>query len=321
MAAIDISAVNTALGAYHRQHSTELTAQLMLKPESFDFMTPVPGVKDQHTSVGVDVGEVTQAYQCAFVPKKDNTAFPIIGKVHPWMIDLEYDCMDDLERSYMGWVLEEKQLAAGKPTDTTLGRFLWSMAIEKALEEREIYAGTAERVTPTPGTAGDADGAWDGFLTIIADLITAGAPVNIIPTGSLAAVAGTFDKIEGFVKGIHPQFQNRSPFILSSHTVAQNAMQDFRAQYPYQVSQAETLKSPVFLNTQLKLKGLTSMASSKRLIYTEKRNFLYMFDFVDGPSSSVYQVIMDIDKVKIRIKGKLGFKFKDARHLWVNDQA
>lgn len=316
--AIDISAVNTALGAYHRVHSKELQGQLMYKPESFDFMTPVPGVKDQKTRSGINMDEVTQAYQPAFLPKGDVDAFPIIGKVHPWMIDVEFKDFDTMEQSYMGWVLEEKALAQGKPQDTTLGKYLWSQMVAKALEERELYAGTGNRVAPTPGTAGDADEAWDGFLTVIADLVTAGAPLNIIPTGALTAIAGMFDKIEGFVKGIHPQFRNQSPYILSSYFVAQSAMQDFRANYPYGIAQGDGLKSPVFLDSDIKLRGLTSMATSERLIYTPKQNFEYMFDMIDNPST--FQLVQDIDKIKVRFKGKLGFSFKDSRKLWINDR-
>lgn len=316
--AIDITAVNTALGAYHRKHSVELQGQLLFKPESFDYMTPVPGVKDQKTSVGLDMDEVTQAYQPAFLPKGNVEAFPIIGKVHPWMIDVEFKDFDEMEQSWMGWVLEEKALAQGKPQDTTLGRFLWNLMLQKALEERELYAGTGNRVTPTPGVAGDADSAWDGFLTIIADLVTAGAPLNIIPTGALTSIPGMFDKIEGFVKGIHPQFRNQSPYILSSYAVSQGAMQDWRANYPYSFNQGDGLKSPVFLDSNIKLRGLTSMATSERLIYTPKQNFEYMFDMIDNPST--FQLVSDIDKIKVRLKGKLGFSFKDSRKLWINDR-
>ena len=316
---LDITTVTTALGDYFRKNRQTLMGSMYYDMESYKYMTKIPGVKDELVGIGVVIDELHQAFQCDFVPKTNAEFTPVINKVHPWMIDVEFKCWETLEQTYLGWLLEEKQLAAGKPQDTTLGRFLWDQIIQKAKEERELYAGTAQRVAPTTGVPGAVTAAWDGFLTVLADLITAGAGVNIIPTGAIVPV-GAFTQVEGFMRSLPPKYRNISDKVLTSYAISENVDVDFRNQFPYQVASGDRVTASRFTGTNATLQPLISMGTSGRLLFTPKSNFLHMFDFIDGPDTSTYQVIQDIGKVKIRIQGKLGFGFDNPREVFCNDQ-
>lgn len=315
MPKIDITQLNAGLGSYFRQNREELVTRLFQKPESFAEMTATPGVKDELVHGGMDISEVTQAFQCDWTPKGSASIYPMINKVHPWKIDVEFDCLEDLERSWAGWAVEE-----GKDyKDQTIFRYVLELIIKKALEEREMYAGIGVRTSPTTGIAGAAINAWDGFLTVIADLITAGV-LSPIVTGPIVA-AGAFSQIEDFVRALPIQYQRQGGSILSAISVAQDVMVDFRNQFPTQIMPGSGVSMPKFLDTNVGLKGLLSMAGSQRLLYTPKDNFLYMYDIVNEVSTNLFKVSdAQPRKIQIYTEGKLGFGFKNYEKIFVNDQ-
>jgi hypothetical protein len=316
---LNTALVDAALGEYYRQNREGLITNIYYGDESTKYMTKRPGVKHELVGTGVIIDELHQAFQPDFLPKSEAEFTPIINSVYGWMIDLEFKNFEALESKWMGWTVDEKLLAKGALVDTTLGRFLWSEIIKKAKEERELLAGSAERVAPTTGVAGAANAAWDGFLTVISDVITAGGGINVINTGGIGTT-GSFAKVEGFMRAIPVKYRNATDKTLCSYKVQENVAADFRVSYPYQSAATDGAPNPTFIGTMSKLQPLISFGTSERLLHTAKDNFLYMFDFVEGPDTPTYQIIPQIGKLQIRIQGKLGYGFDDPRKVYVNDQ-
>lgn len=316
MAKITITELNAALGAYHRTHSKEILMKLRQKSESEQYMSSVPGVKDEYVATALNMSEVLQAFQCDWTPKGTAAMTPIINKVRPVKVELEIDCLEELQRSYAGWLVDE-----GKdPQDQPITAYIFQELINKIVEEKELNAANAVYAAPTPGTPGAAATAFDGFLTTLQGLITAGA-VTPITTGALPANgAGLFDIVEEFVTSIPALYRKRGGVLLMSDLRATQLYIDHRTNFAttYVPGQPFEVK---FGNTSITAKGLVSMDGSDRLLYTPKSNFIRMYDVNDAPNVSEVHVQQDKRKLCIWWDTKIGYGFKHVEEIFTNDQA
>lgn len=319
MPKINTTALVAALGAYFRKNDTTLITKLYQEVDSKEFTTLVTGIQDELVSARASVSELLQAYQCDWTPKGTVVLDPIINKVRPLKMDFELECIEDLERTYEAFLIQE----GVKATDQPLVKFLWeNVIIPQLIEDIALNEATAQYAAPVSGVAGAAAAAFDGYLTVIADLITAGA-LTPITVGALNAT-NIFDKTEQFVLSIPALYRKKGGMVLMSDTHANELFNDYRNTFPFSYATDKPF-SVKLSNTNITVKGVLGMEGSDRFIFTPKRNFIRMIDVVDitegGDVNQYVEVQQDKRVVCMFLQAKLGFGFRNVEELFVSDNA
>ncbi len=302
------------LGAYHRKHSGHILTRLYEKSESENYMTTIPGVKDEYVGISASIDEVLQAWQCDWTPKGTVTLDPIKNKVRPVKVNLEFSCLEELERSYAGHLIDESK----KAKDYPIFAYIIDLIVKQLNEDKELNAAKAVFATPTSGTAGAASASFDGFLTTLSGLITAGSVTPIV-TGALSA-SGLFDKVETFVLAIPSKYRKRGGVVLMSDTRANQLYIDHRTEFgaTYVPGQPFNIK---IANTNITVKGLVSMEGSDRFLFTPKSNFLRLIDTNKGDGFNEFHVETLKGKVFIFWNGKIGYGFNRPEEIFCNEQS
>lgn len=313
MAEITTTELAAALGDYSRKQGPKLLTRLYQKTESENYMTTIIGVKDEYVGTTVDISELMQAFQCGWTPKGVVAINPIINKVRPYKVDLDFECLEKLQRSYESSLFEEGK----KPSEQPIAEYIMKLMIDKLTEEKELNAALAEYVAPTTGVAGSAANAFDGFLTTLKGLITAGS-VTPITTGALSA-AGLFDTLEEFVTEIPALYRKKGGVLLMSDTRATQLYIDHRNSFSttYYPDKPFMIK---FANTAITAVGLTSMEGSDRVLMTPKSNFYRMIDIHDSITKGAIQVENNKRGLSIWFDGKIGYGFGRTEEIFCNEQ-
>lgn len=314
MSSIDLTALNAALGAYFRKNNEKIMTLLRQPLESEEFMSDVAGVTDEYASAIGSVDEIVQPYQCEWTPKGTVSLTPVINKVRQIKIDHEIDCIDDLARSWAGFLSREGLSREEWP----ITRFIIEMImLPKIAEEMEnLVVAKGVYAAPTPGTPGAAVDSVDGFLTVIADLITAG---DITPIATGAFTPSTiFANVESFVKAIPAKHRRRNNTILMSDSNAYELWQDYRNSHGPDTNFEDNGFQAKIGNTMIQVKGLVSMEGSDRFLYTAKSNFLRLYDTIINPNG--FTVEQRLRKIYIYTDFKRGYGFGIAEEVFVNDQ-
>ena len=146
--------------------------------------------------VPVTMTEVLQAYQETFTPKGDLSFLPVKIDLFPVKVD-DQKLWDKLEASYVGFLTGEGLDRKEWPVSRW---FMEKVLLPKLIEDIELNAFKAVKVTPTAGTPGAAIDSMNGFRKYIKDRIAAGDTSIVYNTGALQTVAADFvTQIEDWV--------------------------------------------------------------------------------------------------------------------------
>lgn len=319
MAKITTTALVAALGAYFRKNDTSLIAKMYQMVDSKEFTTLVTGIKDELVSARASVSELLQAFQCEWTPKGIVVIDPVINKVRPLKMDFELECIEDLERTYEGYLIEEGVKASDQP----FVKWLWeNVVIQQLIEDIALNEALAQYAAPVSGVAGAASNSFDGYLTVIADLITSSA-LTPITVGALNAT-NIFDKTEQFALSIPALYRRKGGMVLMSDTNANLLFNDYRNTFPFSYATDKPFNVKLS-NTNITVKGVLGMEGSDRFVFTPKKNFIRMIDVVDiseeGDINQYVEVQQDKRVICMFLEAKLGFGFRNVEELFVSDNA
>jgi hypothetical protein len=142
--------------------------------------------------------------------------------------------------------------------------------VKQDLELNEIWAGVF--AAPTPGTAGNAGTAMNGFRKFIADQITA-SRITPFVTGALDADAAAFvDQVEAFVDSISKKYWSAPMDLCMNETNQRKFMRGYRAKYGQNANFQDNKGKVDFTN--LTIVGLPSMGTSSRIWCSPKGNLI-----------------------------------------------
>jgi hypothetical protein len=309
---IDISALATALGAYHREHRDELVSEILLDEDFTQDLEVMDDITDELPLPSLGLTDLIKpANPSTFAPTANALAFNArVLKVRGIKVDLQL-IPQVLEKTWLG-----KMKKANDPWDLPFEAFIMQYVnskIKENLRLKAIYAGDYNAAGTTPATT------MDGFLTLIADEITA---TNITPivTGAITStnvvdkLELTYDGLGEAYKGV-PTIMKVNPQIFDWYNRKYRV--DFGANQDYKGMDRNRRTLDGTLCELVREPGL---GTSQRVITSVKENFVYGVDSANGYS-------MDVQKfdrtLKILIDFKAGVQFKEihARALAVNDQA
>jgi hypothetical protein len=309
---LDVSDVNTMLGSYFRTYAKDIQARLFRSIELEKYMRPVPNVKHEYISLNSTIGEVLQARQSQFTPKGEAVFTPRKNRVFPIKIDMLLDCLDELDQTYLGYLVEENLQAKDyKITKYIVNKLL----IPKIAEEINFNSWNGVYVAPTPGTAGNSVDSVDGLNTIIDADIVAG---NIVPiaTGAITST-NILDKTEEFIESIDDRFQNMDAPILMSAINADRLWRVDRANNGGNSNYDGNSNLRVG-RTGKEVVGLHVMNGSDKMIHTNNGNLLKMYDKITEPKMLNCQP--DTRALKIFGDFKRGYGIGQYESFFVNDQ-
>lgn len=319
MAKLNLSTLVAQLGAYFRQKDPRIITRMYQEPDSAGFTTLRTGIKDELVSTSAKIGELLQAFQCGWTPKGTVVMDPIINKTFPVKWEVEIDCLEELERTYEAYLYQEGKTVREQPFVNWL---IENVIIPQVIEDIALNEASATYAAPVSGTPGAAASSFDGYLTVVQDLITAGALTPI----AIGAINPTniHSQSEAFVKAIPARYRNKGGQMLMSDTNACHLFEDYRNTFPFSYATDKPFMVKLS-NTNIMARGVVGMEGSDRFIFTPKSNFIKMIDVVDvsdaGDNRQFLQVDTDKRKICLWVEGKIGFGFLNVEELFVSDNA
>lgn len=309
---IDISALATALGAYHREHRDELVSEILLDDDFTNDLEVMDDCTDEVPLPSLALTDLIKpANPTTFEPTANALAFGARTlKVRGIKVDLQL-IPQVLEKTWLG-KMKKPTDPLEMPFEKYILQYIGSK-IKENLRLKAIYAGVYNGAGTTPATT------MDGFLKLIADEITA---TNITPivTGAITAVnvvdklEQTYDGLGEAYKGV-PTIMKVNPQIFDWYN--RRYRLDFGANQDYKGMDRNRRSLD---GTMCEIVREAGLGTSQRLMTSVKENFVYGVD-----SASGYTIdIQKFDRtLKILIDFKAGIQFKEihARALAVNDQA
>lgn len=312
-AGIDLTDLNTQLNAYWRVYEKQIWRKMFTDLEIEKYCRKVNGVTDEYVVPSSSNTELLQPFQSGFTPKGTVSFNARINKVRQIKIDFLFEDLDDLYRSYLQFMADENR----DRKDWPIVRYVVENHIMPGMrEELNQISATGNYAAPTIGTPGAYLTSTDGFLTIIADEITA---TNLTPivTGAVT-VSNALDKFETFNDSMPVKYRDMAGIIFCSATMARYYQRDYRANFG--AFNAQDAKDNLKLDATKKvIVGLESFEGSQRMLFTPQNNMLCMFDKIDVPNSFKFQ---EFDRtVKMLGDFKRGYGFGNLDEVFVNDQA
>jgi hypothetical protein len=310
---LDITALAASLGAYHREHRDELSAEVLLDDDFTEDMEVMDDVTDEVPLPDLSLTDIVQpGIDKTFNPTSDAIKFNARKlKVRDCKVDLLLEPWK-LEKTWLG-----KMKKASDPMELPFEKFIFDYINSKIKENvrlKALWKGIYNAGGATPADI------FNGFLKIIADEITA---TNIAPvvTGAITAVNVidkvelTYDALGEAYKGV-PTVMKCSPTIFTWY--ARRYRLDFGSNQDYN---GQPKKKRILIDgTQCELVAEPGFGTSQRLVTTRAENMVYGVDSAKGYNVDVQKSDRQL-KVLIDFKAGVEFKQIHARGLAVNDQA
>lgn len=267
-----------ALGAYYRQHATQIDQALLHGFESRSTYTPIFGVVDQYVTKTKHLQKVLQPHLRGFTPHDDKMRFlPEIHRVERAKINYEIsdDDIIELERSALGYML---QGTGSNPTQQarSIASMVINSLLDRADEELEFevhYAGV--RSEPTYPTPGEPREIIDGLGKKLDDAVTAG---KLITMGMGDYTNAEFlQYVEQFVGDLPDRAKKRRMEIECSLKNLENYWDNRRTLYGQNMDYDPN--RPLFIKNypNITLRGIPGMGESKRIVTTVPGNKIAMY--------------------------------------------
>jgi hypothetical protein len=309
---IDISALATALGAYHREHRDELVTEMLLDEAFTDDLEVLDDVTDELPLPNLSLTDLTKpANPTTFSPTANALKFGArVLKVRGIKVDLQL-IPQVLEKTWLG-----KMKKANDPWDMPFEAFIMKYINSKITEElrlKSIYAGVYNAAGTTPAAN------MDGYLKLISDAITATTIAPIV-TGAITAT-NVVDKLELVYDGLGEAYKGKPTIMKITPQIFDWYNRKYRVDFGGNTDYKgmQSLKRPLD-GTMCTLVREPGLGASQRVICSPKENFIYGVDSANGYSLDAQKFDRTL-KILIDFKAGVEFAQIHSRALAVNDQA
>lgn len=322
---ITIDALAEHLNDHSRMFSQDIQTKTRVGLEMEMLLPQRQSTGEYYVVENAEVSEVLQPYQGAFTPKGEVTHDEQTIRVRPIKMDLQFTEVQ-LEKWWNSWMVSRFD-PEKDPMQWTFPRYILEQEIiPKFQDDLNRVSWLGEYAAPTPGTAGDAVDAVDGFKKVIADKITSlDIPAANVITTTALSVSNARDKIELFLDGIPEEITSKGGQILCSPTVRRYYFRDYRGEFTQSPGPFPTNNSPreVFVDDyNVSIVPVTTMAGSGRIIFLPNNRPNNMV-WVSRAGAPVYPQM--IFKTKSRVLEMYatiyrGFGFEYPAEIYVNEQ-
>lgn len=323
LTAINVTSINTTLGAYLREYADVLVTEMLLnqnfedRVEIWDDCTDEVPLPSLTISDLVKPGNVT-----AFAPAGNELTFKARNlKVRDAKVDLLlYPAQ--LHKTWLG--MYRKKGKGDDVMDLPFEAFIMQYIIQKVKENVHLlalYKGSYNAAGTTPGAT------MNGFLTIIANEITA---TNITPiTTGVITSANVSSKLFLVYDGLGEAYKSNETQMLVSPTIFDWYVRQFNPLTNATIVATDTAgldKTPKL--NRVGLHGTNcvvvrepGLAGSQRIITTPKANMVFGTDSISDMAEIRVQEFER--SLKLMMDFRIGAEFKEihSRALAVNEQA
>jgi hypothetical protein len=312
--AFDISALNTALGAYFRKGKDGLFSEMLMGMGIEDRMEIWDDCKDEVILPNLGIDDLVKpANDTTFSGSSSSLNFGARTlKVRKWKVDLLL-VPGALEKSWLGAYKQKGSDAYDMPFEQYIMNYI-GKKVQENIRMKALYAG----VYNSGGTA-PAD-IMDGLLTLIAAEITA---TNITPVATGAvSLATIIDDAEATYDALGEAYKAVETQMLLSPTLFDWYVRKYRSTYGVNMDYTGMAMGKVRLDgTLCTIVREPGFGSSQRIVVTPKSNIVYGVDLI-GEENNIKSQEFE-RSIKLMIDAKSGIQLKEihARALAVNDQA
>lgn len=310
---LDITALNTTLGAYFRKSKTELLTRALMGMDIDDRITVWDDCKDEVPIPRLFTDDLVKpANDTTFAASTNALDFSArILKVRRWKVDLLL-IPGALEKSWLGAYKKKGSDAYDMPFEEYVMREIITRVNEN-IRMKALFGGTYNAAGTAPVDI------MDGLKKIIADEITA-TTITPVVTGALTSanvvdnVYLTYDDLDEAVKAMSTQ-------MLMSPSVFDMFVRKWRSLYGSNNNYGGINQNEFQLDgTNCMLKREPGLGTSQRLITTTKSNIIYGVDSL-GEENDIKSQVFE-RSIKLMIDAKSGVNFADIGdgYLAVNDQ-
>jgi hypothetical protein len=309
---IDISALATALGAYHREHRDIIFNEMLLDEDFTQDLEVLDDITDQLPLPNLSLTDLTKpANATTFSPTANALAFNArILQVRGIKVDLQL-IPQVLEKTWLG-----KQKRATDPWDMPFEAFIMSYINSKITSEirlKSLYKGVYNGAGTTPTDN------FNGFLKLIVDEITATTIAPVV-TGAITS-ANVIDKVELTYDALGDAYKAKPSIMKVAPVIFDWYVRKYRVDYGKNLDYTGMAKNKVTIDgTMCDMVREPGLSGSQRLICSPKENFIYGVDSTSGYSMDVQKFDRTL-KILIDFKAGVNFSQVHARALAVNDQA
>ena len=309
---VNISALNTTLGAYARQNKAEFFKRA-LKQSTRDLFKTYGSIIDELPLPRLRTASMLKPYSAGggFSATANALNFSARNlKARRCSFDVQIVPLD----LYQSWLGQVEGAPPSSPFDIPLEDFTMEAIQERIIDDLEIaiWTGTYNASGTTPAAT------MDGILTLItAAIVATEIPAGNVYDGEAIDVSNAFDQVKGIREKIAPEYRQKEMLCLMSQSVYDLYLEAYRAEAGAVVYNKDYDQMYVE-GTRAKIVVVPGMGTSQRVVFTPKDNLVYGYD-VDSVGSNIE--VQPFDRtLKIMGDFRAGVNFCDGQVIWTNDQ-
>ena len=308
MASVNISALNSALGAYARQNKVDIFSKILTESTS-QYFTPVTGAIDQLPLAKLVTGSILKPYTAGGGFSATNNALTFGARVlNARRISADVEIVPlDLYNSWLG------QLAGAPPTspfDIPFEQFIMDAISRQAIAD--VETGVWNGLWAADGT--DASDIMDGIEQLVSAAVTSGEiPGSNITSYAAITTSNALDQMKLIKSVIAPQYRNKPMYAFVSISTYDKYMDDYQATVGPIVYNKEY--NQMFIEgTQTQIVGIPGLVGVNRIIVTPKENLVFGYDIEGGSSNIITQEYNRT--IKVMMDFRAGVQFRDGGVIW-----
>lgn len=313
MASVNISALNTALGAYARQEKVEIFNKI-LRESTAQYFTTVTGAIDQLPLAKLSTASILKPYAAGGGFTKTDNALNFGARIlSARRISADVEIVPlDLYNSWLG------QLAGAPPSspfDIPFEQFIMDAIAKQAQDDLEgaVWNGTYN------GSGTSSEDTMTGILQLVKAAVTDGEiPAENVSAYTAITSSNALDQVKLVRSKIAPQYRNKPMYCFLSVANFDNYMDDYQASVGSVVYNRD-YNQVLIEGTQTQLVAIPGMVGddSDRIIITPKENLVFGYD-IEGAASNI--ITQEFNRtIKVMMDFRAGVNFRDGGVIWCND--
>jgi len=212
-----------ALRAYMETFSPDVMSILFHSPKTLSLIHPHEGIKGDLILTELEVGDLVQKWTKSFDPTADAFKFsPEILTVKPLKVDTQI-YPQEFEQSYLAFA---RRKGFSSVTDLPFEGFILQKKLKKIMQEMEVAVWKA-----VAGAGTTLLTQFDGFLEIIADLITA-TTLTPVATGAIDNT-NAVDSFELMWDFLLDAYKEDETTFFCNNTIMQYYLRDYRKRHGF----------------------------------------------------------------------------------------
>lgn len=310
---INITSLNTTLGAFARQNKAEAYRKV-LKESTRDLFTLYGGSIDQVPLTRLRSASILKPYAAGGGFSATADALTLSARIliaRRCSFDVSIVPLD----LYNSWLGQVEGAPNSTPFDIPLEQFMMDSIMAQVVDDLEtaVWTGSYDAAGTTPAAT------MSGILPLVTAAITAlEIPAANVTAGSALTASNAFDEFKLIRDKIDPAYRNKEMVCLCSVAAKDKYLTDYQATLgatPYNSNYDQ-----IYLEgTRAQIVAVPGMGTSSRVLVTPKENLVYAFD-VDGPQSNI--ITQEFNRtIKVMGDFRAGVEFRDGQTIWCNNQA